>query len=361
MYYIGRRVFTGDKMKRIPIAAVTILFLFITAAVFSLSQKNKVLYPNSIVKLSTYTDAKDSDIKIVQDDFSGVTAKLTLGHEAKYPVAGLHFIPIDSFLNLKSYKEIEIVTLPNCDDFNLTLLLFEEGFSQFGRGDTHRYLQLQSTISPHGDTIRHTIRDMPTPFWWFSMNSIEREDLGKRDYSRCSGIAISAHPSLNPGDSSTLAIKSITLKKDNTLPFQIASAAAAMLLVILLIVKLKSPAIRHIPIEPQSVELEPRAKKLFITIARHYSESSFNLEVCSAKTDLSPYHIRKIIQSEHRCSFPDYLKLVRIIEAERLLLETESDIKEIAYRVGFSHPSSFARSFKEKNGTSPSQFRESGN
>lgn len=340
------------------IALSTITALFITAALFSLLQRERVLYPDSQLTVSTYTDSKDSRITVLSNNSKGITTDLTLGTEAKFPVAGLHFVPVDSFINLAPFKEIEIKTLPGCDDFNFTLLLFEEGFSNFNDGDTHRYLQMESTISPEGDTVRHTLRDLPTPSWWFAMNGLNRENLKGPDFTRCRGIALSSHPSLTSGESATLAIESIILRRDRSAPFKIAALPAGLIILILLVMKMRTPTIRHIPIEPQSIKREPRAEKLFTTIATNYADSGFNLEICSSLTDLSPYHIRKIIQSEHHCSFPDYLKLVRIIEAERLLTETECDIKEIAFSVGFSHPSSFGRSFKEKNGISPSQFRE---
>lgn len=46
-----------------------------------------------------------------------------------------------------------------------------------------------------------------------------------------------------------------------------------------------------------------------------------------------------------------------ILEVKRLLLRTDYDISEIAYRVGFNELSYFSRFFKRNTGMTPLQFR----
>jgi len=52
-----------------------------------------------------------------------------------------------------------------------------------------------------------------------------------------------------------------------------------------------------------------------------------------------------------------YLKLLRLLEAERLLKTTFLSVKEIANRVGITNASHFVREFKRVYGVAPTAYR----
>jgi AraC-like DNA-binding protein len=53
----------------------------------------------------------------------------------------------------------------------------------------------------------------------------------------------------------------------------------------------------------------------------------------------------------------DYIAKIRIDKARALLVETDMDIKEIAYRLGFSNQQYFSTLFKKATNMSPSSYR----
>ena len=57
-------------------------------------------------------------------------------------------------------------------------------------------------------------------------------------------------------------------------------------------------------------------------------------------------------------SFSDYLSLIRINEAEKLLASTEKSITDIALSCGFSSTSYFISRFRSQKGISPGQWRK---
>ena len=61
-----------------------------------------------------------------------------------------------------------------------------------------------------------------------------------------------------------------------------------------------------------------------------------------------------------RCQYTPmkYLANLRMIEAERLLIEGEATITFIAESVGYDNPSNFARAFKQFTGMSPREYRK---
>lgn len=52
------------------------------------------------------------------------------------------------------------------------------------------------------------------------------------------------------------------------------------------------------------------------------------------------------------------VRSIRLGHAQRMLLETQLTVAEIAYKVGFSDPAFFSRTFREAYGQSPSEFRQ---
>lgn len=56
-------------------------------------------------------------------------------------------------------------------------------------------------------------------------------------------------------------------------------------------------------------------------------------------------------------SFSDYLTVIRLKEAEKLLVSSDASVTEIAYAVGFSDTSHFISRFKDYRQTTPGRFR----
>jgi AraC family transcriptional regulator len=50
----------------------------------------------------------------------------------------------------------------------------------------------------------------------------------------------------------------------------------------------------------------------------------------------------------------------RLQRADRLLLETDLPLKEIAYRLGFANAANFSTSFSKERELTPGQFRRRG-
>lgn len=54
----------------------------------------------------------------------------------------------------------------------------------------------------------------------------------------------------------------------------------------------------------------------------------------------------------------DFVRHMRILRAERLIVESRKSFSEIAYSVGFTDPKYFGRTFKAKTGMTPSDYRK---
>ncbi len=56
-------------------------------------------------------------------------------------------------------------------------------------------------------------------------------------------------------------------------------------------------------------------------------------------------------------SVHEYLNDLRLKQAQKLLIETQMSISEIAYETGFSSPAYFSTAFKNKFNKTPSDFK----
>ena len=68
-----------------------------------------------------------------------------------------------------------------------------------------------------------------------------------------------------------------------------------------------------------------------------------------------------LFKDETGLSVKNYRRNCRLQKAVKMLVLTDTPIKEIAYRLGYHHTSSFVRAFKAQFKLSPTRYRESQN
>lgn len=74
---------------------------------------------------------------------------------------------------------------------------------------------------------------------------------------------------------------------------------------------------------------------------------------------ISYSYMRKIVYELTGKSLIDYINLLRIEKAKRLLLETKLNMKQIAAEVGYYNVQSFNRFFRKYEGMPPSSYKAS--
>lgn len=91
-------------------------------------------------------------------------------------------------------------------------------------------------------------------------------------------------------------------------------------------------------------------------IENNYTEIS---EASVAKSvGVSIYHLSRLFKNGLNISFSDFVRSVRLSEAERQLLTTSLSITEISLNSGFASTAYFIKTFKEKHGITPLQWRK---
>ncbi len=95
---------------------------------------------------------------------------------------------------------------------------------------------------------------------------------------------------------------------------------------------------------------------IFDYINHHYSDT-VTLETVADVAGFSKFHFSRLFKQYTNMSFYDYLNQRRVKEAEKLLLDPDLSITEVAMRSGFSSIATFNRVFKGFKECTPTEFK----
>lgn len=92
-------------------------------------------------------------------------------------------------------------------------------------------------------------------------------------------------------------------------------------------------------------------------LSSHYPEE-LNMRDAAQMVNLSPYHFCRMFKRATGKTLVEYIHLLRVNQAERMLLETESSVAAIAEKVGFGSISYFSTVFKKHKNLTPTEYRK---
>ena len=103
--------------------------------------------------------------------------------------------------------------------------------------------------------------------------------------------------------------------------------------------------------EPEMVQ---KARKF---IEEHQGEG-LALEDVAKAVNTSTFHFCKMFKRAAGMTFTEYLALIRVGKAKKLLANPQMRISEVAFEAGFSSITHFNRTFRKLTGQSPTHFRK---
>ncbi|NOW97633.1 AraC family transcriptional regulator [Mucilaginibacter sp. SG564] len=82
-----------------------------------------------------------------------------------------------------------------------------------------------------------------------------------------------------------------------------------------------------------------------------------NVGYFASRMNLSPNYLSDLLHRFTGKTTQEHIHLEMVEKAKSLLWSTQKSVSEIAYTLGFEHPSHFTRLFKSKTGYAPSDYR----
>ena len=97
-------------------------------------------------------------------------------------------------------------------------------------------------------------------------------------------------------------------------------------------------------------------EKAIKIVEERMSDSDFSVEMLGAELGLSRSHLYKKLMCITGKGPAEFIRIIRLKRSKQLLKESQKQIAEIAYEVGFSSPKRFTVNFKNEFGISPSDY-----
>ncbi|MCK0159179.1 helix-turn-helix domain-containing protein [Allomuricauda sp. F6463D] len=98
-----------------------------------------------------------------------------------------------------------------------------------------------------------------------------------------------------------------------------------------------------------------REMSLFIN---NYYEKNLSISYLCKKSGLSPSKLQEGFKLMHGTTVTDYIRDVRVKKAEDLIKNTDMNISEVVYSIGFISRSYFSKIFKAKYNCSPKEYKD---
>ena len=99
-------------------------------------------------------------------------------------------------------------------------------------------------------------------------------------------------------------------------------------------------------------------KKARQLIEENIDEQSYSIEGLARDVHMSPTQLYRKIKALTGQSPSKFFRHIQVSLAKKLLLHSELNITEVAFKTGFNDPAYFTRVFTAEVGISPSSYRE---
>jgi AraC-like DNA-binding protein len=270
-------------------------------------------------------------------------------------------------LDLSSYDYIKIVLKSERGKrLPLTLSTYIDNFSKKDDYLTHRLMRTVVNTSTNFEEHILTLNQFTTPDWWFSLNQKSENEI-LADFSRTKFFNLNQSIDIPKNVLDRIEVKELSFHRDYQ-PFYRWSGMTLFLYYLgslisyITLIKKKEKGNPSVHFNYQKVEVENHFEKeeesVFNFLTSNYPKQDLSISDLQNELGLYEQKISSIIKKKTGLSFKQFLNKLRLSEAQRLLLNSDLQVSEIAFKVGYGNVSHFNRVFKEAMGCSPNDFRK---
>lgn len=121
----------------------------------------------------------------------------------------------------------------------------------------------------------------------------------------------------------------------------------------------------------QRLRIEPEPSRIVITsldeqlvadaikyVEANIGRSDLSVEELSRELGMSRVHLYKKLSQITGKTPIEFIRIIRLKRAAQLLRESQRNVSEIAYQLGFNNPKYFSKYFRDEFGVLPSVYQE---
>ncbi len=121
---------------------------------------------------------------------------------------------------------------------------------------------------------------------------------------------------------------------------------------------LKMCLLRFIEQGPMKNPYSDLCEQVMVYVHENYHKQTLSNSEIGDKFSYHPYHLSRIMKEGTGKTLHQYILWYRLRIAKNLLMTTDKDIDEIAWKSGFASSSHFIKFFRESVGMTPKKFRQ---
>ncbi len=349
-------VLITKKFQILAISSISIILLFFS--IFFANIKDIVIFPfNDEFSNYIYTDEPvggNSNAFYIHSD-SIISLKYHLGQNFHSPYIGITFFnKLHKFFPVSSHNELQIEiksSEPNRVGIAFFTPLDDENQKMF-----HNYLN----ISDEYKVYNLPLNKFSYPEWWADQLQIAVESLSNSDKKEIVNMNIGTAYNPSKLGGKFIEIRSLKIVRNNkSLYFILLIIEMFSVLIVVSLQKIKRRK-KEVTVLYKPIEIDDKSKNEidFIEfINENIYDSDLSLIKIAETLSISQRIITEQIQKDFGTNFNSYINRIRINEAKRLLENSDLNISEIAFKVGFNSHSHFNRVFKNEENISPTAYR----
>ncbi len=310
------------------------------------------------------SDVGGNSISRLQREGTSLNITSILKNGVEFPYSGVQYYKNDLVnYDLEDYKVYLKMKVNH--DFRLSLRMNQvlEGYSDTAQPLTCLVLVKTFGLQEGNNEFSFPVKDInEVPEWWFDYNPKMKDGIHKITYDKTFALWLNTERTTPLNKELDIEIQEFTLQHSQVDLIYKSSLIAFLYYIALLFAMWRSKKEKYIimPIEHSKIEdsKQNQEQDVFTFIGSNFSNPELKQTTVSDALGITQKQLADVIKDKTDFSFRQYLNQIRMEEAKRLLKESDYQIAEVGYKVGYNNVQHFHRVFKEYAGKTPKEFRE---
>jgi len=301
-----------------------------------------------------------SEIYVDSTTSDGLYYRYRLNSSYDYYYAGVQFHFVNAINVTKfSHAKIELDGGRSCSS-RFFLLTNEPGISLMDDATTWRHHREFLSTRERKGSYHLELATFNTPQWWYETYETTEPLLREDPLSELLGVKIESGEGEPTDAMETIVIKKIRFY--TPVPSLFRSLQTALIILSLLLLAFRFGIMKRVQLGKYKPVIlgnlfDAELDAITNYIGEHYPDSTLSLTSVAETCAMHQDKVSALIRQGYGQTFKQYLNRLRLTEAQRLLRETDRQISEIAFAVGYNSVSHFNRVFKQFYSCTPREYR----